>query len=210
MKKIFLPLLLVFAFFNLSKAQFGIGVVGGNDIYQRYTNPTDETGESRSAGNAILNLTLGPKVWVGGENFSISVESHINWGSTAFSVQDFKGMGAMAFPILAKLNFNGNSGFNSELTTGFSVGGGVQYAKTELYGLNAPYIDRGVTRTFYPVAVGEISYGYGIAGFVIELFGRYGYNTNTKAQTLNVGIAYNFNLGGLLKLKRKVKALEDL
>ena len=186
------------------QAQIGFGIVAGNDIYQRYTNPDDDIA-SRSAGNAILNLHFGPKFWVGGENFSVSVESYLNWGSTAFSLEDYKGMGSLAFPIIAKLNFGGNSAFNSELRQGWSIGGGYQIAKTEVYGLNNPAEGEGVVREYYPVIVGELSYGYGISGFVTELFGRYGYNMETSARTLNIGVSYNINTPALFKLKRKME-----
>lgn len=210
MKNIYFSLLIAFLYSLPLSAQIGFGFVGGNDIYQRYTNPDDDSGKARSAGNAILNLTFGPKIWMGSENFSVSIESHVNWGSTSLSIKDYKGMGALAFPVLAKLNFRGNSGFNSELTSGFSIGGGVQWAKTEVYGLNGPSENMGVQRSYFPVAVAEVSYGYGISGFLIELFTRYGYNTETRAQTLNVGIAYNFNFIGFTKLKRKFEALDNM
>lgn len=203
-------LILSFALFTFTNifGQIGLGFVGGNDIYQRYTNP-DEGFEGRSAGNTILNLHFGPKIWIGGEVFSVSLETYVNWGSTAFSVSDYKGLGAAAFPLLAKLNFNGNSGFNSELTSGWSIGGGYQMAKTELYGLNAFASDEGIQRDFFPVMVAEISYGYGISGFVTELFARYGWNQETKATTLNIGVSYNVNAIGLLKTKRKVDRFDD-
>ncbi len=208
MKKNLLIAALFLAFTIAAKAQIGFGFVGGNDIYQRYTNPEDGS-ESRSAGNAILNLHFGPKIWVGGQTFSVSVETYANWGSTALSLKDYKGMGAAAFPLMAKLNFGGNSGFNSELTSGWSIGGGYQISKTELYGLNEFSAQEGFVRDFYPVMIGEISYGYGISGFVTEVFARYGWNTETHATTLNVGVSYNLNIIGLKKLVRKLEKFDN-
>ena len=204
MRKILLLTILSILSFTAINAQIGLGLVVGNDIYQRYTNPEDESG-TRSAGNAILNLHLGPKVWIGGQNFSISVESHANWGSTALSLSDYKGMGSVAFPFIAKLNFGSNSGFNSEMAQGWSIGGGYQFAKTELYGLQSTARSEGLTREIFPVYIGEIAYGYGFGGAVIELFGRYGWNPDTYAQTLNIGVSYNLNFVGLIKLARKME-----
>lgn len=202
-KQLLIGALALFLSFNLS-SQVGFGVVMGNDLYQRYTNPEDDFG-ARSAGNAILNLHFGPKFWVGGQNFSVSVESYINWGATAFSLQDYKGMGALAIPVIGKLNFAGNSAFNSEITSGWSIGGGYQLAKTELYGLNSPAANEGIVREYYPVIVGEISHGYGFSGFVAEVYLRYGVNTETMAKTLNIGISYNFNTFALRKTIRKLE-----
>ena len=44
---------------------------------------------------------------------------------------------------MAKLNFNGLSGLDREGRLGFSVGGGIQYSKTELYGLDDSYASQG-------------------------------------------------------------------
>lgn len=185
-------------------AQFGIGLVGGNDIYHRYQNP-----DGGSAGNAILNLHLGPKLWVGGDNFSVSLESYFNWGATSLSLIDFKGMGDIAVPLLAKLNFNGNSGFSSELRSGWSIGGGIQMSRTEWYGLNLSESSENVIRELYPTVVAEISRGYGIGGFYAELFGRLGWDTNSNASSLNIGISYNFNVVGFQKLKRKLDRFDN-
>ncbi|GLR18366.1 hypothetical protein [Portibacter lacus] len=204
MKKYLLLLCILLSVVIQSNAQFGFGIVAGNDIYQRYTNP-----DGGSSGNAILNLQFGPKLWVGGESFSVSVETYANWGATSLSVVDYKGMGSIAFPLMAKLNFKGNSGFNSELTSGWSIGGGYQIARTELYGVNLSAIEQDVIRDLYPVMVGELSYGYGIGGFYVELFGRYGWDTQSKASTLNFGLSYNVNFVGFKKLKRKLERFDN-
>ncbi|WP_235298399.1 hypothetical protein [Portibacter marinus] len=204
MKQFFLLVLLTLLSLTSMQAQVGLGFVVGNDVYQRYVNP-----DGGSAGNAILNLHIGPKIWIGGQNFSVSVEAHANWGSTALSVGDYKGMGNLALPLLAKLNFNANSGFNTELTSGWSIGGGYQMSRTEWYGVNTSAAQEDVVREFYPVMIGEIGYGYGISGFIVESFIRYGWDTQSKASTLNVGISYNINLRGFTKLKRKLDRFDD-
>jgi len=204
MKKPLLSLLIIAFLSTQVFAQIGIGLVGGNDIYHRYQNP-----DGGSAGNTILNLHLGPKIWVGGDNFSVSVESYVNWGSTSLSLIDYKGMGDVAIPLLAKLNFNGNSGFSSELRSGWSIGGGMQMSRTEWYGVNVGAEDEDVIRELYPTFVGEISRGYGIGGFYAELFGRFGWDPNSNASTLNIGLSYNINVVGFKKLKNKLDRFDN-
>lgn len=204
MKKQLLSLIALVILSTQANAQFGVGFVFGNDIYNRFQNP-----DGGSSGNAILNLHAGPKIWMGGDRFSVSVESQVNWGSTSFSIGDYKGMGSLAIPLLAKLNFNGNSGFSSELTSGWSVGGGYQLARTELYGVTIDAAEQGVVRELFPVVVGELSYGYGIGGFYIEFFGRYGWDPSSKASTTNIGISYNINMIGFRKLRRKLDRFDD-
>lgn len=48
--------------------QFRIGAVFGSDLYHWYRNPnTVPDSAGRSVGNALLNISVGPKIWVGGE-----------------------------------------------------------------------------------------------------------------------------------------------
>ena len=101
-------------------SQVGIGVTVSHDLYNRYVNPKDGL-ESASNGSAILNLGLGPKIWFGGESFSFSAESQINWGILGLSIADYKGLGSLSFPFIGKFNFNGLSGLNKEGRFGFSV-----------------------------------------------------------------------------------------
>ena len=204
MKRTILPLILTLILSASLYSQVGLGFVVGNDLYQRYTNP-----DGGSAGNAILNLHAGPKVWIGGESFSVSLEAHVNWGSTSLSLGDYKGMGSVSLPVIGKLNFNANSGFNSALTSGWSIGGGYQMARTEWYGVSISSAEEGVVRELYPVVIGEVSYGYGISGFVAETYLRYGWDTQSRASTLNIGITYNINLRGFTKLKRKLDRFDD-
>ena len=74
---------------HFAQAQFGFGFTVSNDLYQRYTNPKDVVG-ARSSGNAILNLGLGPKIWVGSKKVSASIEAQVNMGFTAFSLSSYK------------------------------------------------------------------------------------------------------------------------
>lgn len=204
MKQTFFILLSLFFAFS-SYGQIGIGTVSGFDFYQRYKNPADDIAYPAS-GNAILNIIYGPKIWVGGKNFSISLEGHANIGLTSLALKDFKGMGAVSFPVMAKFNFKGLSGFNPGFANGLSIGGGIQWSKTELYWLSKKYKDLGVERGFYDVIFGQIEIGIGSFGSDGALYVRYGFNPDNKAKVLNVGMVFSTNRTFKNKLKREREA----
>ncbi len=186
--------------FNLGMSQFGYGITASNDLYHYYQNPADNTGESTSSGNALLNLGVGPKVWVGGEKFSISLEAQATIGLTSFSVKDYKGLGTASFPIMAKLNFGGLTAFDKEGKFGWSIGAGIQYSKTELYYLSDTFEANGGTRSLFKNYVGQVGYGFGMSGFTAHGFVRFGYDPDNKSNALSIGIQYDFNLPQLKKI----------
>lgn len=187
---------------NLAQAQvkFGVGLTMGGDFYQRYANPENpaDSGALRSAGNVLLNSTMGPKIWVGGRRFSLSVETQLVLGYTAFGIREYKGMGSVAYPIMAHLNFNGLSGFsNNNFGTGFSIGGGIQYSRTELYGTTREY--ENLDRKLFPTYVAEVKLGLGGKGVMVDLYARYGLgfdgnNQLNGANSLNIGLSSAFNI----------------
>ncbi|MFT6337984.1 MAG: hypothetical protein ACI86M_001699 [Saprospiraceae bacterium] len=192
--------LAIFLSCNLGISQFGYGLTASNDIYQYYQNPSDETGESTSAGNALLNLGIGPKIWVGGEGFSISLEAQATIGLTSFSVKDYKGLGTTSFPIMAKFNFGGLSALDKEGKFGWSIGGGIQYSKTELYYLSNSFESKGGKRDLFKNYVGQVGYGFGMSGFSAHGFVRFGYDPDNKSKAFNIGIQYDFNLPKLKEI----------
>ncbi len=185
-----------------SEAQFGIGLTASNDFYNIYNNPEDGIAHRRN-GSVLLNIALGPKIWVGGKTFSVSVESQANLSLLGLAIRDYKGLGAVSFPIMGKLNFGGLSGLNKVMKAGFSVGGGVQYNRTEIFGLTQEFVDRGVTRDFFRTYNIQIGGGVGISGFTAELFGRYGFNPDLdSANNFHIGLQFGFNIIQLKKIKR--------
>lgn len=187
-------LLFVGVFLAEGNAQFGYGITAKTGLYERWTNPSDDISSSATAGSALLNLGFGPKIWVGSSKFSISVEASANLAPFAFSLGDFKGLGAASFPVLARINFGGLSGLNKKGTIGVSVGGGFQWAKTELFGLTTDFENQGGQRKFYKSFVGEVAAGFGMSGFTGYLFIRYGENNDVGVKTFNLGVGYDFNL----------------
>lgn len=183
-------------------AQFGIGLTFSNDLYNIYNNPSDGIAHRRN-GSALLNLSLGPKIWVGGEKFSVSVEGQANLSPLGLALKDYKGLGAVSFPFLAKLNFGGLSGMNDSMAFGFSVGGGIQYNRTELFGLSEEFASQGVVRDYFRTYNIQAGYGIGISGFTAELFSRYGFNPDLDgANNFHVGLQFGFNIVALKKIRK--------
>ncbi len=199
--KIYLILLLTFGAMNSAISQFGIGMTAGIDLYNRYSNPLDSTGQHRANGSALLNFAVGPKIWVGGENFSVSVETQVNLGLLAMSIPDYKGLGNVSFPVIGKLNFAGLSGLNKEGRFGLSLGGGIQFNKTELYYHTQDFKDLGGERKFFKTYIVQVGYGFGISGFGVQFFTRYGFNPDLDgANSVNVGLQFDFNFSKLKKI----------
>lgn len=201
MKKFILLFSIIVTVVKVSSAQMGYGLTVTNDLYHRLVNPEVEgVSASRSAGSFLLNLGVGPKIWIGGPKFSFSLEAQANIGFFGLSTGDYKGLGTATFPILGKFNFKGLSTFDREGKTGFSIGGGVQYSRTELFGVTKKFADQGVSRTMFPTYIVQAGYGFGISGFTIQAFLRYGMNPDTKANVGHFGIQYDFNVPMLKKI----------
>ncbi len=205
--KLFTSILLLFFALHIGHAQFGYGLTFQNDLYQRFTNPESDEDVYRSAGSAILNFAIGPKIWVGGKKASLSVEGLAGIGVLGLAVKDYKGLGTSYFPIMAKLNFNGLSGFDKEGKMGFFIGGGVQYSRTELYGLTSKYEALGVDRSLFMTYVAQAGYGFGISGFGVSGTLKYGWNPDTKANLLAVGVQWDFNAPKLKKIQDSSSSL---
>ncbi|MEK7255795.1 MAG: hypothetical protein AAB316_13680 [Bacteroidota bacterium] len=175
-----------------AQLRLGVGTTYGFDIYQRYTNPKtlDET-EERSSGCAMNSLFLGPVVWLGSEKFSVSFEASANWGALALDLQEYKGLGAFAFPLVGRLNFGGLSNLGESDGFGFSLGAGVQYSKTEFYGLTKQFKDN-TTRQFFRTIFLELAIGSGDEDSTGSFFVRYGKGDN-QAASLNIGAGVNLN-----------------
>ncbi len=205
MKKLVFFVILSFLI-SEAKAQVGIGLTASTDIYQRFSNPKDDI-SYRSAGNVLLNLGIGPKIWFGGEKVSLSLEGQASIALLGLSVGDYKGLGMASFPFLAKLNFNGLSGMDKEGKMGFSIGGGIQYSKTELYYLNGTAKDAGITRDYFRTYIAQVGYGFGMSGFGVAGYLRFGYNPDNDANVFVFGVQYDFNIP---KLKEIANPESDL
>jgi hypothetical protein len=201
LKKILISAIILVSITFSLQAQFGYGFSVTNNLYNRYTNPEDPGVDVyNSAGSFLLNLGVGPKIWVGGEDFSFSAEGQGMISFLGLATSDYKGLGMSAFPVMGKFNFGGLSGLNKEGKFGFSIGAGVQWSRTELYGLRDNFAELGVTRDWFRTYVGEIGYGFGLSGFSAKAILRYGYDPDSNANTFNFGIQYDFNLPKLKEI----------
>ncbi len=192
MRSLLFSLLIFILSSTAINAQFGYGFTGTWSLYDRYTNPSDDVAYE-SAGSAILNFGVGPKLWLGNRDFSISAEASAQINFLGLALKDYKGMGMASFPMLVNLNFNGLSGFDNELRPGFSIGGGIQFSKTELYGLSNKYKRDGVERKLFRTYLIHAAYGFGLNGESGALFLRYGFNPDNSAKTLSLGFQVDMN-----------------
>lgn len=199
MKQILLVIALASTTYALN-AQFGYGLTFSNDIYNRYTNPEQDIDVYEGNGSLLLNLGLGPKIWIGAPKFSFSLETQAKIGLLGLALKDFKGMGNHAIPIIGRFNFGGLTALDKEGKFGWSIGGGIQLNKTELYYTSNEYSDRGIDRNYFRTYVGQIAYGFGLSGFAIQGVLRVGYNPDTKANSFNLGLQYDLNFPKLRQI----------
>lgn len=190
-----------------AESQVGLGLVGGIDLYQRYANPVDGIA-SPTSGNAILNIVLGPKIWIGGKKFSLSAEVPATIGLTGLSIDDYKGLGIGSLPLIGMINVLGNSGMDRDSGLGFSLGGGIMRYKTELFGLTDDYLDLGVIRDWEQVYVIQAEVGFGITGWTGKLYVRYGFSdVDDDLKTFNIGLLADFNFIMMRKINDPASAL---
>jgi len=140
MKQIFLVLALVCSASMLS-AQFGYGLTLSNDVYNRYENPEDDNQDAYEGnGSLLLNMGVGPKIWFGAPRFSFSLETQAKIGLLGLALKDFKGLGNHSIPVIGRFNFGGLTALDKEGKFGWSIGGGIQFNKTELFYLASDYL----------------------------------------------------------------------
>ena len=197
---------------QLAQSQIGLGLTTSFDLYNIYSNPNssqpDPNTISRRNGSVLSSIGIGPQVWVGGKQFSVSVSAVANIAPFGLSIGDYKGLGAVSFPFMAHLNFGGTSSMNSVAKAGFSIGGGIQYNRTELFGLTDTFADQGVTRDFFRTYNIELAAGGGLNGFVGKFYTRYGFNPDLDgAWTLNIGIQMGLNFLMTRKIHKPESAL---
>lgn len=207
MKLFFASLIVAFSL-QMTNAQVGIGLTLTNDLYMRVNNPdADNAGQSGSAGSFLLNLGIGPKIWVGSEDVSLSIEAQAVIMPVGFSVGDFKGIGMAAFPMMAKLNFAGMSGLDKEGRFGFYVGGGIQYTRTELFYVSNGFENDGGKRSLFDTYIAQVGYGFGMSGFGGSIYGRYGWNKDTEANLFSIGLQFDFNIPKLKEINSPASSL---
>jgi hypothetical protein len=192
-KKYFIVLIVICSFYS-TNAQVKVRghQIFGLDFYQWFRNPycSDCKNTNESSSGSVFSSPLGVRVIVGENNFSIGAEAAVNIGLFNLDLNGYKGLGAMSFPLLLKANFNGLSGLSKNKLIGFSIGGGIQYSKTELFGLSKKYQE--LDRSFFPTYVGEIGIGGGVSGSSVVWNTRVGIGKN-HAFVFNTGLVFYIN-----------------
>lgn len=191
MKKIIIFFICALAFANESTAQIGLGTTAGIDLYQYHRVPNHPGPQGHSTGSALANFNFGPKLWIGGSTFSISAEGAISFAPFALDVNDYKGLGAVSFPISVDLNFGGLTGFSPKAKQGFSIGAGMSYHRMELYFTDDDYADSRQSG-FYSLYFGQVAYGFGSGGTDVKVYVRYGYGEE-DSKYFSAGINRSIN-----------------
>lgn len=180
-------------------AQIGYGFTAKTELYSHYKNPPDGIASPYS-GSALLNIGVGPKIWLGNPNVALTAEASAVISPLALSVGDYKGLGAVSFPMLAKIQFGGMSTFNKDGKIGFAIGGGYQFTRTELFYLKDSFKEQGVDRSYFGTYIIEADFGFGLSGFNLHGLVRYGFNSDEKARVITIGIGYDFNIPVMKKM----------
>ncbi len=171
-------------------AQFNSRLVIGTDLYQWYSNPLKVGSTASSSSGGVLSAILGSEIMAGRNNYSVGLEANVNLGWLDFDT-DYKGWGAVSFPFILKLNSGSLSGFSDKLI-GWSIGLGMQYQKTELFGLTDAY--QFTHRIFFPTYIGQIELAGGIGGLILAYYIRLGKNPCLEnAISFNTGLLFRLN-----------------
>lgn len=170
-----------------SFAQINTSLIIGLELYQRYTNPEDfgPTDNGRSSGAVIPGVPIGLELSYGRGNHGVAVEGGFNLAPWAIDIDHPKGWGALSFPMLFKYNFGALSPTSKTKLWGYALGGGVQYSRTELFGLNSKF--RNLDRKFFSSYIAQLDLGGGIGGFSAYLYLRLGIGDG-KSFTTNIGL----------------------
>lgn len=183
-------LIILFFISGMVSAQVNANLSLGFDFYSYYRNPEKEGQDIGQSSGAILSPNFAAQIVFGKNNFSFGLEPQVTFSPWALDINQYKGIGAVAFPLLAKFNFGSFSGFSQKIY-GFSIGAGVQYNRTELFGLNHKYAD--VKREFFRTNVLELCLGGGIGGINFAYNFRIGFGAD-KALSLNTGFVIRADL----------------
>lgn len=207
-KTIFISLFFICGYIT-AQGQFGAGYVSTVDTYQYLKNPEIVNGVDykNSVGSTILNFGIGPKIWMGNAKYTLSLEAQANLGFLAFDLKNYRGLGALSIPIIAKINTRGMSGFALLPFPGISIGGGVQYSLTDLaFVSDQEQSERG---DWYRMYIIDVGFGLGMRGRDISMYARYGFG-DQQSRAFHLGITLNVNRTMRKKFKSSKKGKDDI
>ncbi len=179
--------------------QIGLGWSSSLDLYQHQKAPVPADSLEGTQGSLLINPGFGPKIFIGGKNFSISGQAGVSIALFDLNINEYKGMGSFYFPIMASLNFMNLSGFQGEAKYGFSVSVGVQQHFSELFFKPSKYQD--VETQDFRTIFGQIQFGIGEFGRAAYVYLRYGQNKEGNSNW-NIGLATEVNWIAKRKYKK--------
>ena len=151
MKKVFLILVAAISFTTMSYAQFGIGRYASWGSYKWDKNPTTNSPEFKgSSGTALVNLSMGPNLCFGTEDFRLIVNGYAQFAPFSLSLTQMKGLGTASFGSMSKVSITPYG------LSGFSIGVGWQTTKTDLYA--RPDACKDMQRDWYSVLYGYLAF----------------------------------------------------
>jgi len=161
-----------------TKIYTGYGLFMNYNLYSWYQKPS--TIESpRSASGQVLNILpgLGLNFWVGDvDHWIISIEGGIEYLPFALDIDNYKGLGALSIPIMAKVQFPVAK--QKSLWLMLHFGAGAQLLHTDIY--SRPEAYQNASNPFFTSIVGEFGVHISTVGYQrqhlreIELFFRAG------------------------------------
>lgn len=187
-------LVMVLSFVTLPttlSAQFGVGMVFSNELFQAYQNPKVDESDG-SVNSVLLSPNFGPKLYFGNESYSVSAHFGVGISLVSMDWSNYKGMGTLYAPAVLAFNFGGLSGFSEEGSSwGGSIGGGVQFGLTDLYFKSIEYAE--LERSLLATPFVQLAAGFGTKGTAIFAYAKYGSGTDDSSFfSIGIGLEVNF------------------
>jgi len=184
--------IIIIAPLSAQRIQVGLSMYLDYNLYHWYKKAASHSTLSHSSGQILNLLPMGGMgVWVGKSNgLTIGLEGGLDYMPFSFDTQNYKGLGAISFPVL--MRFTQPFSSKSSIAPFLGVGLGVQWSRTEIYAHPSSIIVP--INPYYRTFVAELSIGIG-SGWIadskqtglIAFFIRIG-SDGGQAFTLNTGI----------------------
>jgi hypothetical protein len=195
MRFFILPISLILVFctqLEAQKLQMGMSFYLDYNLYHWYKKPASLSPETESAGQILNLLPIGGMgLWIGrAGSTTLGIEGGIDYSPFSFDTKEYKGMGAVSFPVLVRLTqpFAPQQG----ISPFFGVGAGLQWNRIDLYG--RPSGSQTALNPYFQTRVIEFSLGMGSGWHIderqtglIAFYARIG-NSPDQAFSMNFGL----------------------
>lgn len=144
---------------NAQRLQMGMSLYLDYNLYHWSQKPNSLSPEQESAGQLLNLIPLGGfGLWIGrAGSTTLGVEGGIEYMPFSFDTKDYKGMGAVSFPVLLRLTqpFSPQAGISPFI----GLGAGLQWNRIDLYG--RPSGSQVALNPYFQTRVVELSLGMG-------------------------------------------------